>query len=101
MLEVFINEVEKQLDRKVKVVRSDRGGEFYGKTDESGQCAEVMIYNPHEKKLDGRTISGYFIDYPKKSKGYKFYCPNHSMRIVESGNARFIENGQFSGSEES
>ncbi|KAJ1434073.1 Integrase, catalytic core, partial [Sesbania bispinosa] len=62
---------------------------------------KVRIYNPHEKKLDARTISGYFIDYPEKSKGYKFYCPNHSTRIVESGNARFIENGQFSGSEES
>ncbi|WVY90570.1 hypothetical protein V8G54_036084 [Vigna mungo] len=197
-LEVFINEVERQLDRKVKVVRSDRGGEYYGKTDESGQCpgpfakylesrgicaqytmpgtpqqngvaerrnrtlmdmvrsmlshsniplslwmyslktalylvnrvpskavsktpyelwtgrkpslrhlhvwgcpAEVRLYNPHEKKLDARTISGYFIGYPEKSKGYRFYCPNHSTRIVESGNARFIENGQFSGSEES
>ncbi|WVZ23370.1 hypothetical protein V8G54_001914 [Vigna mungo] len=197
-LEVFINEVERQLDRKVKVVRSDRGGEYYGKTDESGQCpgpfakylesrgicaqytmpgtpqqngvaerrnrtlmdmvrsmlsyssiplslwmyslktvvylvnrvpskavsktpyelwtgrkpslrhlhvwgcpAEVRLYNPHEKKLDARTISGYFIGYPEKSKGYRFYCPNHSTRIVESGNARLIENGQFSGSEKS
>ncbi|WVZ07573.1 hypothetical protein V8G54_020919 [Vigna mungo] len=197
-LEVFINEVERQLDRKVKVVRSDRGGEYYGKTDESGQCpgpfakylesqgicaqytmpgtpqqngvaerrnrtlmdmvrsmlshsniplslwmhslktvvylvnrvpskavsktpyelwtgrkpslrhlhvwgcpAEVRLYNPHEKKLDARTISGYFIGYPEKSKRYRFYCPNHSTRIVESGNVRFIENGQFSGSEES
>ena len=27
-----------------------------------------------------------------------FYCPNHSTRIVESGNARFIENGHISGS---
>lgn len=198
VLEIFINEVERQLDRKVKVVRSDRGGEFYGKFNESGQCpgpfakllesrgicaqytlpgtpqqngvaerrnrtlmdmvrsmlsnsnvpfslwmhalktatyllnrvpskavpktpyelwtgrkpslrhlhvwgcqAEVRLYNPHEKKLDERTISGYFIGYPEKSKGYIFYCPNHSTRIVESGNARFIENGQFSGSDES
>ena len=31
ILEVFINKVERQLDRKVKVVRSDRGGEYYGK----------------------------------------------------------------------
>jgi len=29
--------VEMQLDRKVKIVRSDRGGEYYGKYDESGQ----------------------------------------------------------------
>jgi len=27
-----------------------------------------------------------------------FYCPNNSMRIVETGNARFIENGEISGS---
>ena len=27
-----------------------------------------------------------------------FYCPNHSMRIIETRNARFIENGEISGS---
>ena len=197
VLEVFIDEVERQLDKKVKIVRSDRGGEFYGKFDESGQCpgpfakllesrgicaqytmpgtpqqngvaerrnrtliemvrsmlsncslplslwiyalrtatyvlnrvpskavpktpyelwtgrkpslrhlrvwgcpAEVRLYNPHEKKLDSRTVSGFFIGYPEKSKGYTFYCPNHSTRIVDSGNARFIENGETSGSGE-
>ena len=36
-LEVFIKEVERQLDRKVKIVRSDRGGEYYGKHGESGK----------------------------------------------------------------
>jgi len=36
-LEVYINEVERQLDIKVKIVRSDKGGEYYGKYDESGQ----------------------------------------------------------------
>ena len=65
-----------------------------------GYPVEIRIYNPHEKKLDARTISGNFISYPKKSKGYLFYCPNHSTRIVESGNRRFIENGQTSGSGE-
>ena len=35
-LEVFVKEVERQLDRKVKIVRSDRGGEYYGKHGESG-----------------------------------------------------------------
>ena len=52
--------------------------------------AEARVYNPHEKKLDSRTVSGYFIGYPEKSKGYRFYCPNHSSRIVEKGNAKFI-----------
>ena len=53
-----------------------------------------------DKKFDSITISGYFIGYPDKSKGYKFYCPNHSVRIVETGNAIFLENGGISGSNE-
>jgi len=51
--------------------------------------------------LDARTISGYFIGYPTKSKGYMFYYPTHSTRIVETGNVRFIENGETKGSEAS
>jgi len=43
-----------------------------------GCQAEIRIYNPQEKKLDARTIGGYFIGYPVKSKGYIFYCPTHS-----------------------
>uniref|UniRef100_A0A1J3K4I8 Retrovirus-related Pol polyprotein from transposon TNT 1-94 n=2 Tax=Noccaea caerulescens TaxID=107243 RepID=A0A1J3K4I8_NOCCA len=195
-VQAFITEAERQLDRKVKIIRSDRGGEFYGRYDETGQhpgpfakllqklgivaqyttpgspwqngvaerrnrtylemvrsmmshanlpkslwmdalrtavyilnrvpskavpktpfelwkgwkpslshlqvwgCpAEARIYNPHEKKLDSRTISGFFIGYPEKSKGFRIYCPNHSTRIVETGNARFYENGEISGSD--
>lgn len=37
-LEVYITEVERQLDRKVKIIRSDRGGEYYRKYNESRQC---------------------------------------------------------------
>ena len=65
-----------------------------------GCPAEARIYNPHEKKFDSRTISGYFISYPDISKGYRFYCPNHGVRIIETGNARFLENGEISGSNE-
>ena len=36
-LEVFITEIERQLDKRVKITCSDRGGEFYGRYDESGQ----------------------------------------------------------------
>ncbi|KAD6454719.1 hypothetical protein E3N88_09425 [Mikania micrantha] len=39
-LEMFKNfkaEVENQLDRKIKVVRSDRGGEYYGRHTDVGQ----------------------------------------------------------------
>ena len=31
VLKVFTDKIERRLDRKVKVVRSDRGGEFYVK----------------------------------------------------------------------
>jgi len=48
-----------------------------------------------------KTISGYFIGYLEKSKGYMFYCLTHNTRIVETGNVWFIENGKTSGSEAS
>lgn len=54
-----------------------------------GCLAEVRICNSNERKLDPRTISTYFIGYNKKSKGYQFYCPTYSTRIVESKNAKF------------
>ena len=58
---------------------------------------EVRMYNPHEKKLDPRTLSGFFIGYAKMSKGYRLYCPSHSTMIVESRNAKFLENVMING----
>jgi len=60
----------------------------------------VRIYIPQEKKLDLRTISGYFVGYVKRSKGYRFYCPYHITKIVESRNAKFLENDLISGSDQ-
>ena len=60
--------------------------------------SEVRIYNPHKKKLDLRTISGHFIRYAEKSKGYRFYCLSHTTRIVELRNMKFLANDLFSGS---
>ena len=34
---MLITKVERQLDKKIKIVRSDRGGEYYGRYDELGQ----------------------------------------------------------------
>ena len=65
-----------------------------------GCPSEVRIYNPQEKKLDPRTISGYFIGYAERSKGYRFYCLSHSTRIMESRNAKFLENDLISGSDQ-
>ena len=36
VLKVLINKVERQLDRKMKIVKSDRGGEYYEKYTENG-----------------------------------------------------------------
>ena len=51
-------------------------------------------------KLDPRTVSGYFIGYAEKSKGYNFYCLSHTTGIVESRNAKFLESDLSSGSDE-
>ena len=51
--------------------------------------------------MDTRTISGYFIGYDEKSKRYRFYCPSHSIRFVESRNAKFLENDLISRSDQS
>ena len=42
------------------------------------------------------TISGYFIGYSERFKGYKFYCPSHNTRIVKSRNVKFLENDLIS-----
>ena len=54
VLETFISEVERQLNRKVKVIRSDRGGEYYGKTSEVGQ-----IPGPFKKLLESKGCAQY------------------------------------------
>ena len=64
-----------------------------------GCPSEVRIYDPQKKKLDPRTITGYFIGYAERSKGYRFYCPSHNTRIVESRNVKFIENDLINGSD--
>jgi hypothetical protein len=50
-LEDYIIEVERQLERKVKIIKSDRGGEYYGKYCESGQCS-----SPFAKLLEKHGI---------------------------------------------
>ena len=40
-----------------------------------GCPAETRPYRPHERKLDSRTISCYFVGYVERSRGYKFYNP--------------------------
>ncbi|KAK9072512.1 hypothetical protein SSX86_008946 [Deinandra increscens subsp. villosa] len=56
-----------------------------------GCPAEAKPYNPQQKKLDMKTVSCSFIGYPENSKGYRFYCPSHVTRIIETRHAEFLE----------
>jgi hypothetical protein len=63
-----------------------------------GGCpAKTKVYNPHIKKLDSKTVSCYFIGYSERSKGFRFYCPSHTTRIVETRHVIFFENCNISG----
>jgi len=58
-LEIYLNEVERQLDRKVKIIRFDRGDEYYRRYNETEQqlgpfakllhkcgiCAQYTMYD--------------------------------------------------------
>ena len=48
-----------------------------------GCKVEVRPYNPQSKKLDPKTINGYFISYCVGSRGSRFYYPSHFTRVIE------------------
>lgn len=49
ILKVFTRKVETQLDRKVKVVRSNKDCEFYGLLKSRGICAQYKMPNTPEQ----------------------------------------------------
>jgi len=63
-----------------------------------GCKAKVRPYNPQLKKHDLKIVSGFFIGYCVGSRGSRFYCPSHSMRVIESDHAIFFEDDLDSGS---
>jgi hypothetical protein len=63
-----------------------------------GCPAETKLFNPQQKKLEDKTVSCYFIGYPDKSKGYRFYYPDCLIKFVETRQAVFLENAGISGS---
>ena len=63
-----------------------------------GCKAEVRPYNPQFKKLDLKTVSGFFIGYCVGSQGTMFNYPSHSMRVIEFDCAVFFEDDLDSGS---
>nr|GEY15134.1 putative zinc finger, CCHC-type [Tanacetum cinerariifolium] len=117
MFKNFKAEVENQLDRKFKVVRSDRGGKYYGRHTDVGEalgsffdfCKDHGIINQYtmpgtpqqngvaERRnrtlmdMEGNPAYDIHGFGDVQQKGYRFYCPSHSTRIVETRHAEFLE----------
>ena len=49
-----------------------------------GCKVEVRLYNPQSKKLDPKTINGYFTGYYVGLRSSRFYCPSHTTIVIES-----------------
>ena len=56
-----------------------------------GWKVEVRLYNPQSKKINLKTIGGYFIGYCVGSRDSRFYCPSHTTRVMESDRAIYFE----------
>ena len=56
-----------------------------------GCKVEVRSYNPQSKKLDPKTISGYFIGYCVESRGSRFYCSSHTTKVIELNRTIYFE----------
>jgi hypothetical protein len=63
-----------------------------------GCPAEAKLFNPSIGKLDLKTVSCYFIGYPDKSEGFRFYCPDRYIKIVETRHTLFLEDEVIRGS---
>jgi hypothetical protein len=63
-----------------------------------GCPAEAKLFNPNIGKLDPKTVSYHFIGYPDKSKGFRFYCPDRYIKIVETRHAIFLNDEVIRGS---
>jgi hypothetical protein len=53
--------------------------------------AKAKLFNPSIEKLDSKIVSYHFIGYPDKSKGFRFYCPDRYIKIMETRHAVFLE----------
>ena len=60
--------------------------------------AEAKVFNSNIEKLDPKTVSYYFIGYPEKSKGFRFYYPDRHTKFVETRHAVFLEDEMMRGS---
>ena len=58
-----------------------------------GCKAEARIPNILQEKLGPKTISCNFIGYCEKSKGYRFYTPKAKTKLMETNQAKFLDEG--------
>jgi hypothetical protein len=56
-----------------------------------GCPAEAKIFNLNVGKLEHKTVSCHFIGYSKKSKSFRFYCPDRHTKYVEIRHVIFLE----------
>ena len=56
-----------------------------------GCKVEVKPYKPQSKKLDLKTIIGFFVGYCIGSRGSRFYCPSHTTKIIELDKVVYFE----------
>ncbi|GJT89407.1 retrotransposon protein, putative, ty1-copia subclass [Tanacetum coccineum] len=109
---VFQKEVENQLGKTIKSLRSDRGGEYMSQefldhlkdhgiiahrtppyTPQHNGCEALVKRDTLTKpdKLEPRSIKCIFIGYPKETMGYSFYYPPEN-KVLVARNAEFLEN---------
>ncbi|GJU35661.1 retrovirus-related pol polyprotein from transposon TNT 1-94 [Tanacetum coccineum] len=101
---LYKNEVENQLGKKIKVVRSDIGDEYVSPFAEEMvtamliSSAKVVVPTPKAKKIGPKSVDFIFIGYDKNSSVYCFIVhdsnnPNiQKNTVMESRNASFFEN---------
>ncbi|GJV16648.1 retrotransposon protein, putative, ty1-copia subclass [Tanacetum coccineum] len=77
---VFKNEVENQLGKTIKALRSDRGG------------CEALVKRDTPDKLQQRSVKCIFIGYPKETMGYYFYFPPENKIVVARYDEFFEKN---------
>ena len=53
---VFKDDVENQCGKHIKIVRSDRGGEYYGKYTENGQAPGAFVKFLQENEIVAQYI---------------------------------------------
>ena len=59
-----------------------------------GCPADAKVFN---QNIGTKTVSCHFIGYPEKSKGYRFYCPDRHMNLVETRHVVFLEDDMVKG----